>query len=187
MGYALAQAAAEAGAEVVLVSGPVSLPTPVRVKRVDTQSAMDMLQAVNKEIPTTDLFIACAAVADYRAEHIAEQKIKKTGDRLTLKLVKNPDILETVGQMDSRPFCVGFAAESENVLANARTKLLQKKADLIIANDISRPDIGFGQDANEVNLISASEEIKIPKMEKKILARQLIKEIRQRWLGGNAG
>jgi len=89
--------------------------------------------------------------------------------------------------MDSRPFCVGFAAESENVLANARTKLLQKKADLIIANDISRPDIGFGQDANEVNLISASEEIKIPKMEKKILARQLIKEIRQRWLGGNAG
>jgi phosphopantothenoylcysteine decarboxylase / phosphopantothenate---cysteine ligase len=187
MGYALAQAAAEAGAEVVLISGPVSLETPARVRRVDTQSATDMLQAVNEEIPSTDLFIACAAVADYRAAHIAEHKIKKTDDRLTLELVKNPDILEAVGQRNPRPFCVGFAAESENVLANARAKLIRKKIDLVVANDISRPDIGFGQDANEVNLISSSDEIEIPKMDKKMLARRLIEEICHRWLGGNAG
>lgn len=187
MGYALAQAAADAGAEVVLVSGPVSLATPARVRRVDIQSAVDMLQAVEDEISSTDLLIACAAVADYRAEHVAEQKIKKTGDRLTLELVRNPDILETVGHMNPRPFCVGFAAESENVLANARAKLLRKKIDLIIANDISRSDIGFGQDANEVHLLSPSEEIEIPKADKKILARQLIAEICQRWPGGKAG
>ena len=187
MGYALAQAAADAGAEVVLVSGPVSLATPPRVRRVDIQSTADMLQAVEDEISSTDLFIACAAVADYRAEHVAEQKIKKTGDRLTLELIRNPDILETVGHMNPRPFCVGFAAESENVLANARAKLIRKKIDLIIANDISRSDIGFGQDANEVHLLSPSEEIEIPKADKKILARQLIAEICQRWPGGKTG
>jgi phosphopantothenoylcysteine decarboxylase/phosphopantothenate--cysteine ligase len=183
MGYALAQAAADAGAEVILVSGPVSLPNPARVRRIDVQSAQDMLTAVQAEINDTDLFIACAAVADYRVNQIASQKIKKTDETLSLELVRNPDILEIVGQMDERPFCVGFAAESEKVLEHARAKLQRKNIDLIIANDISREDIGFGKDENEVVLITPTEDTPIPKTDKHLLARQLIDQIGQLWLG----
>ncbi len=183
MGYALAQAAADSGAEVILVSGPVSLPSPARVRRIDVQSAQDMLAAVQAEINGTDLFIACAAVADYRVNQIATQKIKKTDETLSLELVRNPDILEIVGQMDERPFCVGFAAESEKVLEHARAKLQRKNIDLIIANDISREDIGFGKDENEVVLIAPTEDTPIPKTDKHLLARQLIHQIGQLWLG----
>jgi len=185
MGYALARAAANEGAEVVLVSGPVSLPSPPRARRINVQSAQEMFDAVMAEVNNTDLFIACAAVADYRLAAIAEQKIKKTDDRLTLELVKNLDILESVGQLSAKPFCVGFAAESERVLEHAREKLQRKKIDLIIANDISRKDIGFEQDDNEVCLVAASGEKTFPKAAKNMLAKQLINEICQRWPRGS--
>lgn len=184
MGYSLCRAAADEGAEVVLISGPVSLPAPARTRRINVQSAREMLDAVMAEISDTDLFIACAAVADYRVAAPAEQKIKKTDDRLVLELVKNQDILETVGQLTTKPFCVGFAAESERVLENARDKLQRKNVDLIIANDISRQDIGFEQDDNEVCLITASGKKPLPKADKSILSRQLIDEICQLWLRG---
>lgn len=186
MGYSLCKAAADEGAEVVLISGPVSLPTPARARRIKVQSAREMLDAVMAEISDTDLFIACAAVADYRVAATAEQKIKKTNDRLVLELVKNQDILETVGQLTAKPFCVGFAAESERVLEHARDKRQRKNVDLIIANDISRQDIGFEQDDNEVCLITASGEKSLPKADKNILSRQLIDEICQLWLRGAA-
>lgn len=184
MGYTLCKAAADQGAEVVLISGPVSLPSPARVRRINVQSAQEMLDAVMAEVNDTDLFIACAAVADYRIAEVAEQKIKKTDDRLVLELVKTGDILETVGQLNTKPFCVGFAAESERLLEHARAKLLRKNVDMIIANDISRKDIGFEQDDNEVCLITTSGEKLLPKADKSILARQLIDEICQLWLRG---
>ncbi|MBC6428747.1 MAG: bifunctional phosphopantothenoylcysteine decarboxylase/phosphopantothenate--cysteine ligase CoaBC [Cellvibrionales bacterium] len=183
MGYALAAAAAAAGGEVVLVSGPVCLEAPARVRRVMVESVADMLAAVKRELAGADLFIACAAVADYRPAQAARQKIKKHADRLHLELVKNPDILHYVGQRSDKPFTVGFAAESEKLLENARAKLAAKKADMIVANDIARQDIGFGSADNEVHLLSTGAERRLPKAGKTLLAKQLIEAICARWLG----
>lgn len=183
MGYSLAAAAAAAGAETILISGPVERQTPARVSRVDVESAEQMMDAVMSEIGNADLFIACAAVADYRPASIAEQKIKKTEDSLTISLIKNPDILNTVGHLGHKPFTVGFAAESEKLREHARDKLERKNLDLIIGNDISRTDIGFGQDENEVLLITADSERALPKTSKALLGKQLIREICTLWLG----
>lgn len=185
MGFTLAAAAAAAGAETVLISGPVSLTTPARVNRLDVVCAEEMLGAVMAEIKDTDLFIACAAVADYRPAHLEDQKIKKNADTLTLELVKNPDILQTVGHLNNKPFTVGFAAESEKLIEYAHGKLKRKNLDLIIANDISRSDIGFGQNENEVYLINANEDRLLKKTSKELLGKQLINEICQAWLGNN--
>ncbi len=181
MGYALAEAAVAAGAHTVLVSGPVSLDCPARVNLVQVESAEDMLGAVMTEIASTDLFIACAAVADYRPARRQAQKIKKNEDRMTLDLVKTPDILNTVGHLENRPFCVGFAAESNNLLDYARDKLERKNIDLIIANDISRQDIGFGQNDNEVFLLSRDHTRHFTKTPKHALASELIDEICAIW------
>lgn len=182
MGYALAAASAAAGAETILVSGPTALPTPARVKRIDVESTEQMLTAVMTEVNNADLFIASAAVADYRPARVAEQKIKKSSDSLTLELIKNPDILFNVGQMEHKPFTVGFAAESEKLVEHATGKLERKNLDLIIANDISRSDIGFGQDENEVLLISKDQQKPLPKTSKQLLGKQLIGEICDLWL-----
>ena len=182
MGYSLAAAAAAAGAETVLVSGPVALEVPARVKRVSVASAEEMLGAVMAEIDDTDLFIASAAVADYRASNISGQKIKKTDGHLSLELVKTVDILLTVGCLENKPFTVGFAAESENLVDHARDKLERKNLDLIIANDISRTDIGFGQDENEVLLMARDVQKSLPKTGKHILGKQLINEICNLWI-----
>lgn len=155
MGYALAAAAALAGAEVTLVSGPVNLPTPVNVKRVDVGSALDMQAAVDAEIARQDVFIACAAVADYRAQSVAPQKIKKQGqsdDLVTLDLVKNPDILADVATRKDKPFTCGFAAETQNVADYALSKLERKGIDMIAANDVSQQEQGFNSDNNHIEL-----------------------------------
>lgn len=178
MGYALAEAAAEAGAITVLISGPTGLPAPDRVRRVAVTSAQDMLAAALAEVAGAAIFIAAAAVADYRPAVVAGQKIKKTGAAgMTIELVKNPDIVATVAALAERPFTVGFAAETEHLERHARTKLVAKKLDLVIANDVSDTRIGFNSDDNEVVLVSAAGSAALPVMSKAQLARRLIAHI----------
>ncbi len=158
MGFALARAAAEAGAETVLIAGPVDLDTPDRVTRINVESATDMLEASIQEVSSgADLFIAAAAVADYRPAQTASDKIKKTGDALSLQLIENPDILQNIASASYRPaLVVGFAAETENVTDYANKKLISKNLDAIVANDVSRRDIGFNSDYNAISLWSRS-------------------------------
>ncbi|WP_405330368.1 bifunctional phosphopantothenoylcysteine decarboxylase/phosphopantothenate--cysteine ligase CoaBC [Ruminobacter sp.] len=161
MGYAIADAASNLGAEVVLISGPVSIPAPTSVKLVNVISAEDMLSATESHIPHCDIFISCAAVADFRCKNISEQKIKKTGDTdsMTIELVKNPDILSTVGHLSNRPgLVVGFAAETQNVEENALKKLKSKNADMIIANNVSDKSVGFNSDNNSITIYSTTHE-----------------------------
>ncbi|MCI8336738.1 MAG: bifunctional phosphopantothenoylcysteine decarboxylase/phosphopantothenate--cysteine ligase CoaBC [Peptococcaceae bacterium] len=176
MGYALAAAARSRGAEVTLVSGPVTLPAPQGVAVVPVITAEEMYQAVLSRYEEMDIVIGAAAVADYRAQSMAEQKIKKQDaakNSLQLNLVANPDILQTLGEAKTRQYLVGFAAETENLLANARRKLVDKKADMIVANDVSQPGIGFYSDANAVTLVTQTEEIGLPAMEKQVLAEKI--------------
>ena len=174
MGYALAEAAAEAGAETVLISGPVALEPPPRVRVVAVTSAQEMLEASLQEVSGATLFIAAAAVADYRPASAAPQKIKKSTDTLSLSLEKTTDIVATVAGLKNRPFTVGFAAETENLMAHARGKLERKQLDLVIANDVSDTRIGFGSDNNRVVLVTADGEQELPEMRKTQLARELI-------------
>ena len=180
MGFALAAAAAEAGANVTLVAGPVSLPTPAGVSRIDVVTAAEMHTAVMTRVADCDVFIGCAAVADYRAADIAPQKIKKTGETLALHLVRNPDIIAAVAAHRPRPFTVGFAAETDDLLVHARQKLERKGLDLVIANDVSRSDIGFGSDHNEVQVVSITGESAPLAGTKRAVARALIAEISHR-------
>lgn len=152
MGFAVAAAARAAGAEVVLVSGPVSLPTPAGVRRVDVECAADMLQAVQREVPRADIFISTAAVADYRPANPANQKIKKTSTSLDIGLERTIDILATVAAAAERPFVVGFAAETENVEQHARGKLARKNLDLIAANEVGDDKV-FEKDDNALMVL----------------------------------
>lgn len=175
MGYALAQAAAEAGAETILISGPTQLATPARVKRIDIVSAEEMLAASLSEAKGCDLFIAAAAVADYRPANIAAKKMKKDArDTLTLSLVKNPDIVASIAALNRKPFTVGFAAESENLLEYARAKLQRKNLDLVIANDISDNKIGFNSDDNAVTVVDNNSATELSQRSKHQLARELV-------------
>ncbi len=182
MGYALAEAAIDAGAKVKLISGPVNIPAPERCERVSVQSAEDMLQASLDGIESCDIFIASAAVADYRPTAIAEHKIKKGSEEIMeLHLVKNPDIVATVAARADKPYTVGFAAETQDVLSYARGKLERKNLDLIVANDVSRSDIGFNSDENAVTLVSATGDHELPQASKRQLAGQLIGMIAQEY------
>lgn len=156
MGYALASAFAKAGAETTLVSGPVSLPCPFGVSRISVTSCAEMHAEVMARAQDSDIFIASAAVADYRPEQRASEKIKKKTERMEIQLVKNPDILAQVAALEKRPYVAGFAAESNNLIEHATQKLLNKKLDLIIANDISDTSIGFQSDNNAVSLLTQS-------------------------------
>jgi len=192
-GYALALAAIEAGARVTLVSGPTNLDAPDRATLVAVQSADEMLEAVMSSIADADIFIGVAAVADYKPVSAKNQKIKKSGSSaLTLELVQNPDILKAVANLESRPFTVGFAAETENVVEYARTKLIAKNLDMIIANNVADTSIGFNSDHNETTIITRSisgagtgttkganemTELPQPKMSKENLSRKLIELI----------
>lgn len=188
MGYALAQAAAEAGALTTLISGPTQLATPPRVTRMDVVTAQDMLDASLKAAGACDIFIAAAAVADYRPAQQATQKIKKgTGDTMTLELVKNPDIVASIAQLPRKPFVVGFAAESENLLVYARAKLQRKNLDLIVANNISDSRIGFNSDDNAVTLVDADTTTEISQRSKQQLARELIAHFAQTLASRNSG
>lgn len=178
MGYALAEAAIEAGAKVKLISGPVNLAAPDRVQRISVESAQDMLDASLQDLGLCDIFIAAAAVADYRPTSVAEHKIKKGSEEIMeLHLVKNPDIVATVASSAPKPFTVGFAAETKDVIEYARSKLDRKNLDLIIANDVSRPDIGFNSDENAVTVISKTETQNLPQTSKRQLANRLIEKI----------
>lgn len=181
MGYALATAAAKAGANVTLISGPVSLATPAGVTRIDVLSAEQMLQAALAAAVTSDIFIGCAAVADYRMAEIATDKLKKGNEtELQLTLVKNPDIIAAVAALpQQRPFTVGFAAETRNVLDYARQKLLNKRLDMICANDVSGSHTGFDSDQNAVSVIWRGGELDLPVQPKQQLAEQLIALISQ--------
>lgn len=176
MGFALAQAAAAMGAEVTLISGPVQLATPAGVTRIDVQSAEQMHQAALSAAVQSDIFIGCAAVADYRVAEIAADKLKKGSEaEMQLTLVKNPDIIAAVAALpQQRPFTVGFAAETRNVLEYARQKLLNKRLDMICANDVSASDRGFKSDDNALSVIWHGGELDLPKAPKQQLATQLI-------------
>ncbi len=177
MGYALAQAAIEAGAEVTLVSGPTHISKPEHATIINTVSALDMHSAVMSSIDEQDIFIAVAAVADYRPIQSADQKIKKNADEMTITMIKNPDILADVAGREKPPFCVGFAAETNNVIDYARGKLVRKKLDMIAANHVGGSETGFGTPDNAITLITEESVIELPRQAKTALARTLIAEI----------
>jgi phosphopantothenoylcysteine decarboxylase/phosphopantothenate--cysteine ligase len=173
MGFAVAQAARAAGAEVVLVAGPVSLPTPPGVRRIDVESAADMLAAVLRELAGTHVFISTAAVADYRPLRAAQHKIKKTSDTLELSMERTPDVLATVAARADRPFVVGFAAETESVEQNARTKLMKKNLDMIAANEVG-DDKAFDVDDNQLIVLARGARYELGRAGKPALARGLV-------------
>jgi len=176
MGYALAGAAAARGADVTLVTAPTALAVPGGVKAVLVETAQQMFEAVLERFPRADIVIKAAAVADYRPARTAEQKIKKEGETLVIELVKNPDILLELGRL-KKPgqVLVGFAAETENLLANARRKLEEKNVDLLVANDVTRPGAGFGADTNLVKLIYRDGRVvDLPLMKKTELAHRIL-------------
>lgn len=178
MGYALAEAALDAGAQVTLISGPVNLSPPERCHTVPVESAEQMLDAALNNLDGCDIFIASAAVADYRPAAVAEHKMKKGKEEIMeLHLVKNPDIVATVAAQQNKPFTVGFAAETRDVINYAQGKLIRKNLDLIIANDVSQPDIGFNSDQNAVTVIGRHRVEPLPQASKRQLAAQLIAQI----------
>ncbi|MEN4916476.1 bifunctional phosphopantothenoylcysteine decarboxylase/phosphopantothenate--cysteine ligase CoaBC [Acinetobacter pittii] len=182
MGFALAAACYAAGAQVTLIAGPVSLDTPNGVQRVNVASARQMLDVSMSSLETgCDIFIATAAVADYRVAEVAEHKIKKAGDELNVSLVKNPDIVATIAGQEKRPFMVGFAAETQNVEEYAAGKLVAKKLDMIACNDVSRADIGFASDENAMTVFFAEnyhmKKRELEKASKREISQQLVEAI----------
>ena len=181
MGFALAEAAAAAGAEVTLIAGPVNLPTPEKINRINVSSARDMHLAAMQSAKNSDIFIACAAVADYRPAHEADQKIKKKSgeDEMVIRLIKNPDIVADVAALSAneRPFTVGFAAETQDVEHYARGKLERKGLDMICANDVAIPGLGFNSDQNALQLIWKDGQQSLGQASKIELAHQVIQHI----------
>lgn len=184
MGFAVATAARDAGAEVILVAGPVSLPTPAGVNRIDVRSARQMQEAVLKAAASTDIYIGAAAVGDYRPVETADHKLKKTdGSPLRLELAENPDIIASLAALPDRPFLVGFAAETKALAAYAQDKLLRKGIDMIAANEVG-PGRGFEVAENALQLYWRDGGAALPQMPKTELARQLVTHIAQRFLAG---
>jgi phosphopantothenoylcysteine decarboxylase/phosphopantothenate--cysteine ligase len=179
MGFAVAAAAREAGAHVTLVSGPVQLPTPAGVTRINVESARDMYAAVHRQVADADVFIAAAAVADFQPVTVAKQKIKKQGVAVKLDLEPAPDIIKSVADMAKRPFVVGFAAETNDVEENARAKLKRKKLDMIAANQVGE-GIAFDCDDNALTVIWPGGKVEVTRGPKLDVARQLIALIASR-------
>lgn len=180
MGYAVAAAAREQGADVVLVSGPVSQPTPLGVRRIDVETAEQMYAAVHAEIADTAIFIACAAVSDYRPASVAPTKIKRSEERLTMDLVRSPDTLASVAAGPAPPFTVGFAAETNDVEQHARAKLTSKGVDMIAANKVG-PACGFDAETNQLAVFWEGGRADFAECAKTVLAQQLIKLIAERY------
>ncbi len=177
MGYALAQAAVDAGARTTLVSGPVTLSLPDHARVLQVESATQMLDQCLQLLPECDIFIACAAVADYRPAAIEQQKIKKGPQQISLQLVRNPDIVATVAASEHRPFTVGFAAETNDLLTHARDKMVRKGLDMIVANDVSDSSIGFNSDNNEATVLWTGGKQVLALTGKGAMARQIIQLI----------
>lgn len=181
MGFAIAEAVVDAGARCFLITGPVHLTTPDKVERIDICSAQEMLATVRETIGQCDIFIATAAVSDYRAKQAAVHKIKKSDDPLTLELVPTTDILSEVTKQSNHVFTVGFAAETENLLENAERKRVVKGLDMIVANDVGDGDIGFDRDENAVTILWQDGIHDIPKARKLTVAFELIKIISEQF------
>ena len=181
MGFAIAEAFAKRGAKVTLIAGPVNLTASSNIHRINVTSAQEMWQAALESAAKNHIFIGCAAVADYRIADIADQKIKKSAEEMTLKLVKNPDIIADVAHLtEKRPFTVGFAAETQNVADYAKDKLTRKNLDMICANDVSGGQV-FGQDHNTLHLFWKHGEKALPQADKNTLAEALVSEIMVRY------
>jgi len=177
MGYALAEAALDAGANVVLISGPTTLSCSEKIKRINIQTAAEMYKAVMQEISTSNIFISAAAVADYCPTNTKLHKIKKDSEKISIELQRTSDILAAVSSLGKKPFIVGFAAETKNLLRNAKEKLIKKKLDMVIANEVGE-GLGFDSDDNTATILRKnSKTIKFPKMPKKELAQYIIKNI----------
>ena len=176
MGLALADAAHQMGAKVTLIS---TFNAQRNYKNIVTETASDMEKVVKENLQAQDCVIMSAAVSDYRVKNYSEQKIKKgSEEELTLELVKNPDILKSISALNERPLVVGFCAESENLIENAKKKITNKGCDLLIANDISRKDIGFNSDENEIYILDKKLNIKhIEKDTKQNIAKRILEEI----------
>ncbi len=185
MGYAIAQAAADAGALVTLVSGPTGLGVPSGARRMDVLSAEEMYRTVMALAPEQDIFIGAAAVADYRPDDVKTQKIKKTSEEMVLRLARNPDILAAVAALPHPPFTVGFAAETENLEQHAREKLEKKSLDLIAANQVNAPGIGFGSEDNALQLYWRGGSKELPRSPKPAIARELIQVVYDRYRAKN--
>lgn len=181
MGFAIAAVAQQLGAKVTLIAGPVSLPTPPNVIRKDINSAQDMLNAVHETIAAQDIFIACAAVADYKVDKISAQKLKKQGQNITLTLSQNPDILSSVAFLEKPPFTLGFAAETQHVESHARSKLEKKKLNMIAANDVSNSDLGFNSDRNALIVLTSSSTQHLAANNKSLLAMELMKLVHKEY------
>lgn len=182
MGFAVAAAAAKRGANVTLVAGPVALATPPGVRRIDVVTALEMEKAVMASAAEQQIFIAAAAVGDYRAAEFSSEKIKKQGDEVLLKMVKNPDIVAGVAAMQqNRPYVVGFAAETRNVEEYARQKRARKNLDLICANDVSKAGHGFNSNTNALHLFWQEGNKALPLGDKQLLGQQLLDEIVSRY------
>jgi phosphopantothenoylcysteine decarboxylase/phosphopantothenate--cysteine ligase len=181
MGFALATAALEMGAKVSLISGPVALQAPERVDVVHVQSAMQMHEAALSLAKDADLFIGAAAVSDYRVDAAADKKLKKDGSgKLVLELVENPDIIRDVAALPSRPYVVGFAAETHDLVDYAESKRQRKGLDMVIANDVSDSSIGFNSDNNAVTVLSNNDTLHFEPRAKSVLARDLLTLIAQK-------
>ena len=177
MGMALAHACIQAGAETTLIVGSISVDVEKRANVTYITSADEMYDAVMKKINSQDLFISCAAVADFRPTNISQNKIKKDSNLTSIELTRNKDILESVCKLKNKPICIGFAAETENFIANASAKLEIKKCDAMILNDISNTEIGLNSDENEVHFISQEKTEKIDRSSKQIIAEKIIKKV----------
>ena len=177
MGFAIASAAQSLGAEVTIISGPVNLTTPNNCQKIAVTSAVEMHQQALAHAPNSDVFVACAAVADYRIDNIASEKIKKSQDTMQLNLIKNPDIVADVAALANKPFTVGFAAETQDVEHYAKGKLARKKLDMIAANNVAEAGQGFNSDDNALTVFTANDEKVLPLMSKSELAKQLVQHI----------
>lgn len=182
MGFSIAAAAQSFGAIVTIIAGPVNLPTPTNCTRIDVQSADNMHEAALKQAVNADVFVACAAVADYKVALISEHKIKKTStnDAMNIALVKNPDIVASIAALKDKPFTVGFAAETQDVEHYAKSKLVGKNLDMIAANDVAKQGQGFNSDDNALNVFWSNGNKELPLMAKKQLAEQLVVLINNR-------
>jgi len=185
MGFAVARAAADAGADVTLVAGPVNLPTPPSVHRMDTETTQQMFDATMGVIEDADIYIGAAAISDYRPLQAAEQKIKKHADTFQLELVKSPDLLATIAALDDGPFTVGFAAETEKLEEHAISKLERKHLNMIIANLVGA-NLCFDADDNEVVVLWEGGRQPFPKLSKQELARQLVDSVATRYRAANS-
>ncbi|ATG57123.1 MULTISPECIES: bifunctional phosphopantothenoylcysteine decarboxylase/phosphopantothenate--cysteine ligase CoaBC [Pseudoalteromonas] len=178
MGYALAEAALLLGANVNLISGPVTIKAPIGANLINIESAEQLLNEALVYAPQSDAFIGCAAVADYRAGEVATQKMKKQGDELTLTLVKNPDVIAAVANIEkNRPYTVGFAAETQNVESYAKGKLVNKNLDMICANDVSQSGLGFNSDQNALTLYWQNKQLELPVSSKSTIALKVIEQL----------